>query len=205
MAISNYSELQTAIANWLDRSDLTSYIPDFISLAEARIRRKLRVRGIEQRSTAALVSGQAYYCLPSDFLEARNIQINTNPVRALSYRTPQQMDAEFPYDTTGTPEVYTIIGTEIQLKPIPASADNLEISYYAKLAPLSSTNGTNWLTDNAPDLLMYGSLIEAETFLVNDPRVMLWKSLYSEAMFEWNIDSKNGRYSGSYLQVRTYE
>ena len=203
MAISTYSELQTAIENWLDRSDISDRIPEFITLAEARIRRKLRVRGIEDRATTPLVSGQQYYSLPTDFLEARNVQISTTPIVHLKYRTPQQMDYEYPYDTTGTPEVFTIIGDEIQVKPVPGVTANLEIAYFAKLDPLSGSNTTNWLTANAPDLLLYGSLIEAESFLVNDPRVPMWKSLYDEAMAEWNIESKHGRYSGSHMEMRT--
>jgi hypothetical protein len=203
MAISTYAELQTAIANWLDRTDLTDRIPEFITLAESRIRRKLRVRGIEDRATTPLVSGQEYYSLPSDFLEARNVQIDTNPLTRLTYRTPQQMDKEYPYSTTGTPAVYTIIGDEIQLKPVPSSTNNLQISYFAKLDNLSGTNTTNWLTANAPDLLLYGGLMEAELYLVNDERYQHWKVLFEQALFEFNIESKNGRYSGSAPQVKT--
>ena len=135
MSISNYTELKTAVENWLDRSDLTDRVPEFIALAEVRINRALRVRGIEERSYTSLVSGQAYYSLPSDFIEQRNVQINTNPVNVLTYRTPQQLDQEYPSDTTGTPVCFTIIGEEIQLKPIPASTDQLEISYYKRLTP----------------------------------------------------------------------
>ena len=101
MSISTYAELKTAVANWLDRSDLTDRVPEFITLAEARIGRKLRVRGVEERATTPLVGSQEYYALPSDFLEARNVQINSNPVQVLTYRTPQQLDKEYP-SSTGT-------------------------------------------------------------------------------------------------------
>lgn len=202
MSISSYSELQTAIANWLDRTDLTSRIPEFIALAEARIGRRLRVRGVEGRSTTALVAGQEYYSLPTDFLEARNFQINTNPVNVLAYRTPEQVDLEYSTSSTGTPKVFTIIGTEFQLKPIPDSTDTLEIAYYKKLDPLTSSNATNWLTSNAPDLLLYGSLIEAEAFLVGDPRIPIWKAAFDESMEEWNLQERKGRWSGSHLEIR---
>ena len=98
------------------------------------------------------------------------------------------MDKEYPYSTTGTPAVYTIIGDEIQLKPVPSSTNNLQISYFAKLDNLSGTNTTNWLTANAPDLLLYGGLMEAELYLVNDERYQHWKVLFEQALFEFVRD-----------------
>ena len=203
MSISTYAELQTAVANWLDRTDLTARVPEFITLAEARIGRRLRVRGVEERSTTPLVSAQEYYALPSDFLEARNVQINTNPVNVLTYRTPEQLDKDFPYSTAGTPCAFTIIGEEIQLKPVPSTTDTMEIAYFKKLSALSASNTTNWLTTNAPDLLLYGSLIEAEAYLVDDPRIAVWKGAFDESISEWNRQENKGRYSGSHLEIRT--
>ena len=203
MAINDYSTLQTAIINWIDRSDISDRVPEFISLAEARINRKLRVRGIADRSTTLLVSGQQYYTLPTDFLQTRNVQITTNPIKTLVYRTPEQIDVEYPSTSSGTPVAFTIIGDEIQLRPVPSSTDTLEIAYFARPAALSDSNTTNWVITNAPDLLLYGSLIEAEGFLVNDERIGIWKSLYENAMRELNTQEFNGRYSGSHLEVRT--
>lgn len=203
MAINSYSTLKTAVSNWLDRTDLTDRVEEFITLAEARINRTLRVRGIEDRAITNLISGQEYYSLPSDFLTARNVQINTNPLRRLKYKTPQQMDFEHPRSDTGIPRIYTIIGNEIQLKPVPNSTDELEIGYFVKLDPLSDTNTTNWLTDNAPDLLLYASLLEAEAFLINDPRIGIWKSGFEQAMNEWNTLDDKARHSGSVLQIST--
>lgn len=202
MAISTYSELKTAIANWLDRDDLTTRIPEFIALAEARIARRLRVRGVEERATTAMVSGQEYYSLPSDFLEARNIQINTDPVKILEYMTPEVIDLRYSSQTIGVPKVYTIIGDELQIKPIPDTTDNIELTYFKKLAALSDSNTTNWLTSNAPDLLLYGSLLEAEAYLLNDKRVPIWKAAFEESMSEWNRQDKRGRHSGSHLVAK---
>ena len=203
MSISTYSELQTAVANWLNRDTLTSRIPEFITLAEARIARKLRVTGMEARDTSiTTVAGTEYYTLPSDYLEMRNIQLNTNPRQRLKYRTPEQLDTEYPTTTTGVPTIYTIIGTELQLRPIPAAANTLEIAYYKKLAALSSSNTTNWFTANAPDLLLYGALIEAEPFLYNDARIAIWKGLFDQSIAEWNLQADRARHSGSALVIR---
>jgi len=202
MAISSISELRTAVTNWLERDDISSdRVNEFIALAEARIGRRLRVRGVEDRATTALVVSQEYYSLPSDFLEARNVQINTNPVTRLKYLTPEQMDYQYSSTTVGPPKAFTIIGEEIQLKPIPNATDTMEISYYKKLAALTDSNTTNWLTTNAPDLLLYGALIEAETYLINDPRTALWKSAFDVSMNEWNTQDAKGRHSGSALRI----
>ena len=203
MRISTYAELQTAVDNWLDRTDLSSRVTEFIALGEARIGRRLRVRGVEERSTTPLVAAQEYYSLPTDFLEARNVQINTNPVNVLTYRTPEQLDKEYSSTTSGTPRSYTIIGEEIQLKPIPGSTDTMEIAYIKKLSALSDSNTTNWLTTNAPDLLLYGALIEAEAYLINGPRIAIWKGAFDESMTEWNKQEDRGRFSGSHLEIRT--
>lgn len=201
MSIANYSELQTAVSNWLDREDLSSMIPDFISLAEARIARSLRSRGVEERATTVLVAGQEYYSLPTDFLEARRVKINSNPIRVLDYKTPTQITDMFPDSSGGVSRYYTIIGEEIQLKPSPNSTDTLEIAYFTKLPPLSDSNLTNWLTANAPDLLLYGSLIEAEAYLVNDPRIAIWRGAFEESINEWNLQDERARFSGHPLET----
>ena len=199
MAIDSYATLQTAVDNWLDRSDLSARVPEFISLAEARIGRRLRVRGVEERATTPLKANQEYYSLPSDFLRARSIKINSSPVRVLRYKTPTQLNYMFPNSGGGDARYYTIIGEELQLKPSPSSGNTIEIAYFKKLPSLSDTNTTNWLTTNAPDLLLYGSLIEAEAYLVNDPRIATWKGAFDESMSEWNKQEERARFSGHSL------
>jgi hypothetical protein len=202
MAIDSYSTLQTAVTNWLDRSDLTDRVPEFITLGEARIARRLRVRGVETRDTSITLTGSEYYTLPTDFLEARRIKVNSSPVRVLKYLTPTQLSTKFPSGTTGSAGYYTIIGEEIQIKPVQSGSSVLEITYFKRLPALSDSNTTNWLTANAPDLLLYGSLIEAEAYLVDDPRIPIWKGAFDESMAEWNKQEDKGRFSGSHLEAR---
>ena len=199
MAIDSYFTLQTAVENWIDREDLNGRVTEFISLAEARIGRRLRVRGVEERSITTLVVGQEYYSLPSDFIEARSIKINSNPINVLKYKTPSQLSAMYPNSSADGSRHYTIIGEEIQLKPSPNSADTLEIAYFTKLTALTDSNTTNWLTANAPDLLLYGSLVEAEAYLINDPRIAIWKAAFDESMDEWNKQEDRARFSGHAL------
>ena len=203
MSINSYATLQAAIGNWLDRSDLTSRIPEFITLAEARIGRRLRVRGIESTDTTAL-TGATSYALPTDFLEARRFYIDCNPYQILSYRSPQQLETEFPSGYTyGSLGGYTIIGANIYIRSdYNATGNTLYTDYFAKLSALSDSSDTNWLTTNAPDLLLYGSLIEAEAYLVGDPRIPIWKAAFDEAIEEWNMLEMKARHSGSILEIR---
>ena len=207
MALSNYTELKAAIADWLDRSDLTARIPDFIALAETRINRELRIRAMEYRATMNTTAGQRYFALPGGYIQMRNFQLNTNPVTPLEYITPEMLDRLYGSNTTGKPKAYSLIGDEIQLAPIPDAVYEVEMAYYEKFTPLGDgTGGTvtsNWLTANAPDLLLYGALIEAEPFIKNDERIQLWLTAYKEAVDKLQKGDDRDRHSGSTMRVRT--
>ena len=184
MALGTYTELKDAIADWLDRSDLTARIPDFIALAEARINRELRIRPMEVRSTMYTTADQQYFQLPGGYIQMRNIQLNTNPTTPLEYITPEMLDRLYGSTTTGKPRAYTLIGDEIQLAPIPDSAYQVEMAFYEKFTPLgdgsAGTVTSNWLTANAPDVLLYGALMEAEPFIKNDERIPMWQAQYQQ-------------------------
>ena len=206
MALSTYTELKDAIADWLDRSDLTDRIPDFIALAEARLNRELRIRPMEVRSTMTTTVGQRYFNLPGGYLQMRNFQINTNPITPLEYITPEMLDRLYGSSTTGKPRAYSLIGDEIQLAPIPDSTYTIEMAFYEKFTPLgdgsSGTVTSNWLTKNAPDVLLYGALIEAEPFIKNDERIQLWLTAYKEAIDKIQKADERDRHSGSTMRVR---
>src|SRR5688500_17882186 len=112
MANGTYTELQTAVENFLDRSDLDSRIPEFISLCEETLNRRLRIRAMETRATTTVA--EEYIALPSDFLEMRNFQLNTNPKQTLRLVTPEYIDTFWAGSTTGLPKVFSFIGGEIQ-------------------------------------------------------------------------------------------
>ena len=201
MAISTYAELQTAVANWLDRDDLTDRIPEFIALAEARMNRVLRIRLMEAKYTASSVAAQRNYALPAGYIQMRNLQINTTPIRPCQYVTPEIYDRLYGSTTTGTPEIYTIIANEIQLGPIPAGVQTMEMLFYKKIAALSGINTTEvMLTDN-PDIYLYGSLLEAEPFIMNDERVGLWAQGFQQAVSDLQEQDNKDRHSGSALRV----
>lgn len=206
MALSNYNEIKSAVAEWLDRSDLSNNIPDFITLAEARINRDLRVRAMEQRSKATTTEGNRYIAMPPGYLQMRNIQLNTNPITPLEFISLEMLDRLYGSNTKGKPTAYSIVGDEIQLAPIPDSTYDLEVAFYKKFDSLGDgTNNTvtsNWLTTNAPDLILYASLLEAEPFLKNDERVQLWLAGYENAVRKLASADDRDRHSGSTMRVR---
>ena len=201
MARSTYSELQTAVANWLDRDDLTDRIPEFIALAEARMNRVLRLRLMEGKYTASTVNGQRNYALPTGYIQMRNFQVNTTPITPVQYVSPEIYDRLYGSTQTGTPKFYTIVANEIQLGPIPGSVMTLEMLFYKKIAALSGSNPTEaMLTDN-PDIYLYGALLEAEPFIMNDERVPLWMQGFQQAVDALQEQDNKDRHSGSALRV----
>ena len=196
MAITNYSELKTAISSWLDRSDLDSVIPDFIALAEARHRRDFKLRRMETRVTANTIADSEYYTLPDNFVAMRNIQLNTDPKTALEYLTPEQMDRVNAGSSTGKPKAYSIIGNNFQLRPIPDGVYEIEMLYFKYFTPLSDSNTTNDMLTFHPDAYLYGALVEAEPYLQNDKRIQVWSGYYDRAKQDIISSNERDRHSG---------
>ncbi len=196
MAITNYSELKSAIADWLDRTDLTDSIPDFITLAEARHKRDFKIRRMETRVTANTIADTEYYTLPDNYVAMRNIQLNTNPKTSLEYLTPEQMDRLYAGSNKGKPKAYSIIGNDIQLRPTPDSAYEIEILYFKHFAALSDSAPTNEMLTNHPDAYLYGALVEAEPYLQNDKRIQTWASFYDRAKKDIIDSNERDRHSG---------
>ena len=187
MAIDTFSGLKTTIADYLNRDDLTSVIPSFITLAEAKFNRKLRVRQMVKRATATLDT--QYFAFPTDFLQAKEFQLNTNPITYLQYVTQNQGDygSATQFVSAGKPQFYTIIGTQIQVIPTPDTGYTGELTYYGKIPALSDSNTSNWLLTYAPDLYLYGALLEASPYLKDDERLAVWSSLYINSIGDIEI------------------
>jgi hypothetical protein len=196
MAISNYSELKAAIADWLNRSDLTDSIPDFIVLAETRHKRDFKIRRMETRVTANTVADSEFYSLPDNYVAMRNIQLNTDPKTPLEYLTPEQMDRIHAGSSKGKPKAYSIIGNNIQLRPIPDSAYQIEILYFKHFTALSDSNTTNDMLTHHPDAYLYGALVEAEPYLQNDKRIQVWSAYYDRTKNEIISSNERDRHSG---------
>ena len=202
MSFATYSDLQTSIANYLARSDLTSIIPDFITLAENRLRRELRIRQMLKSVTTSTVSGDATVELPSDFLEIRDFVVMTNPIQPLSYSSPSSLSNDMRTSEVGVPLSYTILASEFQLAPAPDGIYTLKMLYVAAPPYLSSNNTTNVFLNIAPDGLLYGALVEAEPYLMNDARINTWGSMYDRAITSLTKSDEEGQYSGVPLAMK---
>jgi hypothetical protein len=173
-----YAQLKSTIADYLNRDDLTSVIPTFIRLAESKFNRKLRVRQMVKRSTASIDT--PFFAPPSDWLESKEFQLNTNPIVKLEFITEgygNELRATR-YVAAGKPRYYTVVGNQLEFIPTPDAEYEGELTYYAKIPALSDSNTSNWLLAYAPDLYLYGALLEAEPYLKNDERLPVWGELY---------------------------
>ena len=195
MALSNYTELQASVADFLNRSDLTSVIPDFITMAEADFNRTLRVRDMVKRSRAPITS--QYVKLPPDFMGMKNIDLLTDPVTPLTYKNLSELDAHRRRDSTGKPLYYAIVQDNIEFAPVPDGDYTIEVVYYGKIEALSSENLTNWLLDNHPDAYLYGTLMHSAPYLQADERVGLWAGKYQQIIGQIMDSDEKIQFSGS--------
>ena len=202
MAISTFAELKTATANWLDRSDLTSRIPEFITLAEARFNRVLRIRDMEAVSTSiSTTAGTREYSLPTRFVQMKEFHLTTDPLTPLSYITPEMMTRMQAGSSKSKPQVFTIIADNVRLGPNPDAVYTTSMLYYQAFAALSDAATTNDMLTNNPDVYLYGTLLEAEPFIMNDERVPLWLAAFEKAVGDIQNQDNKDRHSGSQLRV----
>lgn len=203
MAYNTFTDLSAAIADWLNRTDLTSVIPDFISLAEDRLGEDLQLSEWETTTTDTTVSGTSTIARPAGSLGIRSIKLNTDPITSLDYLSPEQMDLRYVGSENGQPKAFTIAGNLIRLAPTPDAAYTVEYTYYAKPTALSVSNETNWYTDNAPNLLLYASLLEAEPYLEADQRIPIWLTAYKQQLDAVKKRDNRIKYpTGMTLQIR---
>lgn len=203
MSFTSYSDLQTTIAGYLARTDLTTQIPDFIRLAETRLRRDLRIRQMLKSVTTATVAADSTVELPSDFLEVRDIVIVGNPVQPLNYYSPSAFNRNTRTWEIGKPNSYTVLANDFQLSPVPDTVYTVQLFYFAAPAFLSDTNTSNVFLANTPDALLYGALLEAEPYLMNDARINTWGTMFDRAMASITRSDEQGQYSGVPLSIKT--
>jgi hypothetical protein len=202
MAITSYADLKAKVADYLSRSDLTSQIEDFITGAEIRLRRELRIREALKVVTASTTIGDSTLGLPSDYNMMRDLHLVSNPVGVLEYMSPSAFYNNTNSVISGQPRQYTILAQEIQFAPIPDSVYTVQMLYYAQPPFLSSTNSSNIFLAVCPDLLLYGALGEAEPYLMNDGRLQTWATLYERGLSALSISDDEGEYSGAPLTVK---
>ena len=204
MAINTFATLKTAVADFLNRDDLTSAIENFIALAEAQINRDVRHWKMETRSSANQSAGDEYMPVPADWIETIRLHVTdngTSPLDLISRASMADKRASNE-DASGTPTHYTHADSQMQLYPTPSSEVSIELLYYAKTVALSSSNADNWLLLEAPDVYLYGALLHSAPYLGEDERVAVWAQMYSASVTQLNTTSENARFSGSGLKLK---
>lgn len=202
MALTNYANLKSAVADWLNRADLTAQIPDFITLAEARFNRELRVNAMVARDVTTVTSD--YVELPGDWLQNISAVITSpaNTYSSLRYINTEEYNDLRNDGLTGTSQMYTIINNNMLLLPAPTSSTTIEIIYYKKIPSLSGSLATNWLLDRSQDLYLYASLIQAEAYLQNDERISLWAAAVDRTIADMNLESERAKRPQGALMMR---
>lgn len=203
MSFTSYSDLKTAIAGYLARTDLTTQIPDFIRLAETRLRRDLRIRQMLKSVTTSTVAADSTVELPSDFLEVRDLVIDGSPPQPLNYSSPSAFTRNARTWQSGKPLDYTVLANDFQLAPIPDAVYSVKMLYSAAPTFLSDTNTSNVFLANTPDALLYGSLLEAAPYLMDDARINTWGTMFDRAMASITRSDEQGQYSGVPLVIKT--
>lgn len=190
MSFTTYANLQTAIQNWAERTDLSSYVVDFITLAESRINKRLRTREMET-STDITVSSNTY-ALPSDYRGWRRVTALTSPRSRLEFIEPDMAEYLYPDRASGDPKHFTVSTTKITVFPYTTSSINL--LYYAAVPALASTD-PNWLLTKYPDIYLYASLLELWTFAEDDVEQTKYATLFEKACMDAESADRRDRFA----------
>lgn len=182
-----YSSLLQDVRNYLERgftaeSDEIVYeqLPRLITLAERKIARGLKIQGFIRAVTTPLQIGVATYRKPDRWRDTVSMTVATAPIFGRSYEYCRNY---WPNEATlGVPEFYADYDYNHWLiVPTPVAASALEVIYYEQPALLGDDQQTNWLTEYAPDALLYATLLEATPFLKLDSRIPVWQGMYDQA------------------------
>ncbi len=205
MALNNYANLKTAIANFLARDDLTTEIDDFIDLTEADFNRRLRIRAMENVDTAFTIDSETE-ALPTGFLQVRSFIITSaSPDKALQLMTPFHQANTQGINNSGTPRVYSVEGTNFRFSPVPDTAQTARLSFYKAFDAIDSTTTTNHILTSHPDVYLYGALYFASTFIrgMDQGTVVQFKTQYEAAIKQAEDADALDKYNGSPLIQRS--
>lgn len=185
--ITSYTTLLTEVASWLARSDLTAAIPGFVQNFEERFFRQPKNYG-QWMQSALSVSFSSTATVPTDLLALRVAYLDGDSNRPLQQSSLEQVLQMYPRSTSGRPKWIARDGTTFMFGPVPDGTYTLNGTYWAKptaLRSYASDAAAHWLVVNAPDLLLYGALMEAQPYNVNDKRYPFWDAKYKEALEEY--------------------
>jgi hypothetical protein len=198
VALSTYTELKAAVATLLNRTDLTTPIVDFITLAESEIKRKLR----RTKARASYTISETTWTLPSEIGELLSIRLDTGSPsldKPIPIVTSFDGDTHLARlaDTAGRPEKAYIVGRKVVLIPTPDTSYNIEVTYVASLTALSDSNASNTVLEEAPDVYLYGAAVHSAPYLGDDARLPLWRQFFESAIGELNLKREHEEFGGN--------
>lgn len=199
-----YSDLKSVIESYLHRDDLTSTISTFVTLAQARINHDLNITALHKNTTLYVASGYGEVELPDDCLSLMSVRMKySSSYIGLEQRTLAQNAGELAGrdGAKGTPKYFSRYGTKLELTPTPDSDTTLVVFYKKRLTAFSADTDTNDILTNHPNIYIYAAMLEAEPFIVDDKRLVVWKDLYSEEVNKINEMEYDLEWSGAPLKI----
>ena len=181
-----YDSLTSTVLQYLERSDaaVVAAIPTFITLCEFEIASEIKTLGQLTVANSTVTANNPVLQKPARWRKTVSMSINNGTqMQPVFLRKFEYLKNYWPNPTlTDTPAYYADTDYEHwYLAPTPDQAYEFEVLYYERIAPLSSTNQTNWLTQYAPNAMLYGTLLQAMPFLKNDARA-IFQQKYTEAI-----------------------
>lgn len=194
----SYSQGKADVATWLHRDDLTTIIPDFIRMGELRIYRDLRIRAMEAALSSAIASGVV--AVPSGYVAMKFAYVDGSPIQKLERKDAEWIHHNYPTRSAdGKPKFFARDRDSLIFGPYPDSTYTVKGAYYKRLDALSDSNTTNWFTANAPDLLLFASLLEAADYAQDQGQVPLWQAKYDAIGSRIQREDDAEEFSGSPL------
>ncbi len=204
MALSTYTELKAAVADWLGRTDLTAAIDyDFLPLCEAELKRRVR----RTTKTGTIYANAAEISPPTDMAEPISLTLDSgNPYQdvPLTIVTPQKLaEVKAMYGgVTGRPTHVAYYNSKFQFAPEPDQSYDCIVVYAMQFTALSGSNTTNAVLTEAPDAYLYGCLLQSAPYLENDERIPVWQAKFDKAIDQLNDVRQREEYGAGLVEVR---
>lgn len=195
-----FGALQTKVADYLNKDNLTSIIPDFINSAMHRVEKDFNWKTMRKKATGSTTDD--YVAIPTRYKEMDCFFITESGVKNPLTKTEySHLITIFPHGNgfTGMPEAFATVeaDSKFYMRPWPDAVKTYEIVYYAYTADMSLTTDNNDWTNNAWEVLLYGSLLEASPYLIADDRLLVWKGFYDEAINKLQLSERREKFRGS--------
>ncbi|WP_026621291.1 hypothetical protein M728_001859 [Ensifer sp. WSM1721] len=193
MTTSDFASLLVDAGDYSGRDDIAHLFRRFLALAELKLNRVMRLADMEKTATVPLAEGEG--SLPEDFLEAR--QVLAGDGRALRVLPLQELSS---HETSGGPPIgYAIVGSVIKVRP--KGGENIRLTYYAKIPPLTAAAPSNWLIEKAPDVYLYALVEEIAVWERDAAKAGAAEALKRQAMAGLGLADERLRWGNAEIVI----